>query len=549
MSSAVVKRLGTTSAEGVLSALRTWATTMRVPLLEERTKITSAPLEGVGYEWCRDRGVLPLADGTVLAIQPRFVEEAKKRLTEGKITNIRVCPTAPRLFEEMLNDLKARGRSNEPISRSEIQKLYMGLFERAIRMGVSDVHFYVDELATEVRFRQHGKLVSVASLSYTEGMQIAQVLFNVGRDEGSGHSIYNPRIRQDASMQVAFGDRQVRLRLSSLPAKQGGISLVVRILAERAASERKQSGTPKSLMDHGYTKQHARILRGALAHSHGMIIVAGPTGSGKSTTLATLVNSLPRDQKTITIEDPIEYDLPGIIQVPADTSDPARDFAELGKGTLRQDPDTLMIGEIRDEATAQICTRLATTGHRVLTTLHVSGATKIVTRLEDLGISRTVMADPDFLVALMYQRLVPVLCPHCALRFSNPDEASAIKSVMPELVKRLERARIRLDKVRFVGRGCARCHQEGVAGRTVVAEVIYMDAAGRGFIERGESAKWEEHLLRHGWKPLREHLLQKVEEGLVSPMDAEAIIPTLCATGESDGFDYEKDIELLGGVL
>lgn len=515
--------------------VRRWAETMKVPLIESRQDISGEILDVVPSSWCLERGVILLTDGTILALNREHLASAKEKLRERGVSP-KIRPVHPRLFHDLLDDLKRNTVSDAGVAKSEVQEKYHQIIQQAMAQAVSDIHIEVRPRGTQVRYRQHGLCKHAESFSQSLGRAIAEVLFNVGSD--SGRSVYNPRLPQDASMKVTINGTNVRLRLASLPAHPGdSIDVVIRILAGQG-----RSATLEKL---GYSSDHIRLLKGAVARPHGMILVAGPTGSGKSTTLAAVTNLFDGQQKTITIEDPPEYEIPHATQVPADTDSEEKNFAAIGRGTLRMDPDNVIIGEIRDEETAQIAVRLAITGHRVVSTIHVNNAINVVARLADLGVSLNTLADPDLLVALLYQRLVPTLCPKCSLAFTA--NRNAFEKFMPKLVARLDQCNIAPDKVQFRGEGCPHCRRTAVSGRTVVAEVIYIDRKGRSFIANGASAAWEAHLIAQGWQPLRKHLLSKVEEGLVSPLDAEDIIGSLVEDGIEESFNYTADLQKLGG--
>jgi type II secretory ATPase GspE/PulE/Tfp pilus assembly ATPase PilB-like protein len=305
-----------------------------------------------------------------------------------------------------------------------------------------------------------------------------------------------------------------------------------------------------SLNDLGYSEEQVRLIQGSLARPHGIILCAGPTGSGKSTTLAAMVSMLSTEEKSITIEDPPEYDLTNATQVPADTHNEDKSFAAMVRASMRMDPDNIMIGEIRDEDTARMAVRAAITGHRVFSTVHAKSALSIVTRLVDLEISPTLLADPDLLVALLYQRLVPSVCQKCApyMKQNHAKFKEKYEGLYQRLMIVVQNDVSQLDGIRFRAKnGCKQCNGSGVDGRTVVAEVIYLDHTGRALIEKGKIAEWEDHLLASGWQPMVRHLMEKIKAGIVSPIDAEKVVGSLAESSIGKSFMYGKASMKLGG--
>lgn len=493
-------------------------------------------------EWCRARKVLPLRDGTLLCADTQHVSEVKKLLRKREnFIMINIRPATMAVIEEKLVDLSKVNQNQQigEIHASEVQNRITAIVSKAVDMGASDVHVEVRPNHTRVRFHIYGVLYEIERLTSALGHEIAQVLFNFMAGSGSGSSVYNPREPQDESTELTVGGRLVRIRLVSIPAHPtGSADLVLRLLVS--------SGSDVRLIDElGFTPEHVRIIRGALSRPHGMVLVAGPTGSGKSTTLASMVMLLSDHEKTYTIEDPVEFDLKDRTQIPANTDDEKRNFSAYARALMRAAPKNIMLGEIRDEETAQNTVRLAITGHRVLSTVHADSARNVVTRLVDFGISNAILADPDLLVALLYQRLVPVVCRKCSIGFE--EEHAAFQETLPGLVKRLESALENTKNIRFRGEGCRHCNGTGAVGVTVVAEVIYLDRQGRSFIQAGNLPGWEAHLLDNGWQSMRAHLLSKIEQGLVSPYDAELIIGSLSESLINSSFDYRTELGFLGG--
>lgn len=541
MALAAEKNTNKVVVEGSLETRR-WAAALGVKPVLELSDISSEFDPQFEVSWCRQRSVIPLRDGTILAGRSDFVPMLKKRMQEHGYTKIVVRPTLPKLIEQKIDDVgkSSSASPTEKLHQSEVQQKIDVIIARAAAEDVADIHLVVRPDGTRLYHNQHGAMKAVDTFTASLGVEIASVLFNVAADAGSGKSVYNPRVPSDASMEKHFGSRVFRVRLASMPAHpEGSVHVTMRLLATNSKVE--------SLESLGYTEEHIRLIRGGLARVHGMMLIAGPTGSGKSTTLAGMMTELPRDETTYSIEDPVEYVMPGVSQITANNSVEELSFSNILRGLLRMGPRNIMVGEIRDAETAKYAVSAAMTGHRMLSTVHADSARNIITRLHNFGIEYSVLSDPDLLVALVFQRLVPKVCQHCSLLFEL--NIAAFEKVMPERVRRIEdsiegaisNVRIRNPK------GCNLCRNTGVIGRTVVAEVIYPDVIGRGFIRTGDLSGWEEHLRKNDWTPLRSHLLSKIEAGMVCPIDAEKIaLGSLSEDLVGSSFNYETEIMRLG---
>lgn len=525
--------------------IRRWADVLGVAPVLALSDIKGEVDPNFSVDWCRERGVVVMRDGTVLCSRQDIHLQVKKIVQEkGGYARVSIRPATLEVINAKLVDLNAAGSESAAIeTQSEVRQKIEAIIWRAAAEGASDIHLISQPDGTKVKFVIHGLSREFDTLTAKMGKDIANVLFNVARDAGSGPTIYNPRETQHCAMVTQLGQTTVRLRLQSLPAHpEGSLHLVLRLLLSANAAK------AAKLDDLGYTDEHLKLMRGAAAKVHGIFLVAGPTASGKSTTLSAMIPELPRNEQTYTIEDPIEYELPGVTQIPAVNEEGSgRTFADLSRALLRAAPRNIMIGEIRDEATARNAVQLAMTGHRVFSTVHADSSRNIVTRLVELGIGYTTLSDPDLLVALMYQRLVPKVCPHCAISFDR--NLTTIEQRRPNFVMRVQEAlsgatrNVRLRNPR----GCNFCKNSGAIGRTVVAEVIYLDTQGRTFIREGRLAEWEEYLLKSGWTPLRLHLLNKVQEGVVCPIDAEKqVLGSLAEAMIGSEFNYSTEINKLG---
>jgi len=251
-----------------------------------------------------------------------------------------------------------------------------------------------------------------------------------------------------------------------------------------------------------YLLKNNSLFEKILRHSCGIILITGPTGSGKSTTLYTMLKHLNNSSRNIiTIEDPVEYALMGLNQVNVNNK-AGLTFDSGLRSILRQDPDVIMVGEIRDEKTAQIAIRAAITGHLVLSTLHTNDAPSSVLRLIDMGVKNYFVADA--LISVMAQRLVKVICPHCS------------KEVIPSKVEILTLGLQTSDKI-FKGIGCAKCNNSGYKGRTLVYELMYLNSAHKKIIEaNGSIEELREFSYKNGMSSIKNNCIELIKKGITT---------------------------------
>jgi type II secretory ATPase GspE/PulE/Tfp pilus assembly ATPase PilB-like protein len=480
--------------------------------------------------WCEKQGdIVVLKSGLILTSNPssRSIQNCKIILQNKGIKPNKVIPATSELIAMLLanalgHELKQELESMDAVSAQQ-QRLRI-LVREAIDAQATDIHIEVREDIARIRFRKHGELYLHAEWLPQIGREVASVAFNKETDHSVIH--FNPLIPQNASMPLYVEGTDVRLRLASLPA-HGGFDVVMRVLTAGDTM-------PPSLADLGYTQQHINLIQRAVLMPHGAVLVAGPTGSGKTTTMASCMERVARERKVYTIEDPIEKIIDNATQVPVNTEKEDRGFASMGRASLRMDPDVIVLGEMRDEDTARVLVRAAITGHLVFSTLHTNTAPGIITRLVDIGISPVLLGDSNLLVCLICQRLVPVLCQTCAITISNDDKSmqdmARWKAVFAEDFKHL--------KMR--GKNCEVCRGTGVSGRTVVAEVIWVDDVGRQFIQKGDTLNWEKHLKSNGWQSYKDHAESLVRQGICDPADAEKVVGVFQSMEAATSFNYRS---------
>lgn len=350
-------------------------------------------------------------------------------------------------------------RLRELASEAPVVKLVAKLLQRAAEIGASDVHVEPFEGRLRIRFRIDGVLREVDSRPVAMASAVIsriKILADL--------NIAERRLPQDGRFKIRALGRDIDLRISTVPSIYGE-SVVIRLL---------QRGDMALDFDRlGYGEALSDILRDILAEPNGIVLVTGPTGSGKTTTLYAAMTLLNTEQrKILSVEDPVEYNIEGINQIQVNPQI-GLTFASTLRSILRQDPDVIMIGEMRDRETAEIAVQSALTGHLVLSTLHTNDAVSSVSRMLDMGVEDYLINAS--LVAVVAQRLVRGVCPHCRTERPAP----------PELVRRW-----RLDRwgggtpMLALGRGCSRCDGTGYQGRTALAEVLRLSEDIRGLIYR-----------------------------------------------------------------
>jgi MSHA biogenesis protein MshE len=382
------------------------------------------------------------------------------------------------------------------IEGAPVVRLLQSLFEDAIQIGASDVHIEPQEGDLQIRVRVDGVLQTQTMADKRIGGALAQRLKLM-----AGLDISEKRLPQDGRFSVRLKDHTIDVRLSTLPTSYGE-SVVMRLLRQGAGM--------KKLDDIGMPDAMLRRFREVLGRSSGLVLVTGPTGSGKTTTLyAALAEINVAELKVITVEDPIEYRLPGIMQVQVNDKIELT-FARVLRSTLRQDPDVILVGEMRDAETAEIGLRAAITGHLVLSTLHTRDAISTPFRLLDMGVPPFMVATS--LQAVIAQRLVRLNCVECAgPQDPNAQEQAWLTSLL-ETGETIQPQR---------GRGCSACNGTGYVGRHGVYELLEMDAVLTQAASRSDPATFMQ-IARERMKgqTLAHHALELVRQGRTSLAEA-----------------------------
>jgi type IV pilus assembly protein PilB len=381
--------------------------------------------------------------------------------------------------------------------RSQVQdkplvKLVDSIIGDAIKRGCSDIHIETYEKKIRVRYRLDGTLHEMSPLPFKyRAAIVSRVKIMADLD------ISERRLPQDGRVKVKIGDRAVDLRVSVLPTIFGE-KVVMRILDPGSVNV--------DLTRLGFSEHSLEQFEQAILLPYGMILVTGPTGSGKTTTLYSALKRINNpDINIMTAEDPVEFNFEGINQVQV-KSEIGLTFASALRSFLRQDPDVIMVGEVRDGETAEMAVRAALTGHLVFSTLHTNDAPTTIDRLVDMGV-------PNYLVAscvklVMAQRMVRKICPNCKTEAKVPPETLQMLGLSENEIKEV--------KV-YEGKGCAECNNTGFSGRTGIFEVMPISAEiERMIISQASSAEIRKQAIAEGMLTLRSAALEKLKKGITT---------------------------------
>jgi type IV pilus assembly protein PilB len=520
----VVQLLVSMSAASDSQLASALAETMGLPFVEpERGSIDERLIEQLGTDYCRSRGVLPMREEDnrlVLAIvDPTnvfLVDEVRRKTGKPLALVVTAGSSVLRVLEQLgttsendlsvdeiikdmaeddvelvqeaapedANDLEKAG------NESPVIRFVNYLIADAIKQGASDIHIEPKEKGLKVRYRIDGVLFEAMSPPHTMHAAITSRLKIMGNLD-----ISERRLPQDGRIRATVTGRKVDLRLSTLPTANGE-KAVIRILDNRSIS------VPLEAL--GFSENVLTIWRNQIDQPHGILLVTGPTGSGKTTTLYSSLRVMDGNELNIsTVEDPIEYALPSATQVQVHEKI-GMSFSAALRSLLRQDPDVIMLGEIRDAETARIAVQASLTGHLVLSTLHTNDAPSSVTRLINIGVEPYLISSA--VNAILAQRLVRKVCPKCRTQIEPT----------PEMREFLDLQGFR-DPLIWKGVGCEKCRKTGYSGRLGIYELLVMDDGLRDLVTRNPDVNELRKLCRErGLVSLREDGFAKAQQGLTT---------------------------------
>jgi type IV pilus assembly protein PilB len=399
----------------------------------------------------------------------KAVEDFAKEIGIDQITEIE---------EDILNEV-----NNAPVVR-----LVDSIIQHAIRTKASDIHIEPYEKNIRIRFRIDGELQEIMTSSKTTHSAIVTRVKILGRMD-----IAEKRIPQDGRVEMHVDNKDVDLRLSVLPTVYGE-KIVIRLLD--------RSSTILTKTQLGFSDENINMFDKIIQSPNGIILVTGPTGSGKTTTLYAVLRELNKiNRNIITVEDPVEYRLDGVNQVQVNTK-AGLTFASGLRSILRQDPDIIMIGEIRDAETAEIAVRAAITGHLVLSTLHTNDSASTISRMVDMGIEPYLVSSS--VVGVVAQRLVKKICENCKTEY-HPTHSE------------MDLLNLRDDDILYRGEGCSVCGNTGYKGRTSIHEIMLMTREIRELVDHRASIDELRTLAgKYGTITLKDSCSQLVKKGITT---------------------------------
>ena len=510
-------QLGVTTQEKIMEAL---SEQLELPSISLNTyHIDTSVLANIDENFARTKKILPLFKLnntlTIAMVDPLDVftlDELGQKLSleiEAAVCTEEDLNNALDLYygtsgkvDEVVQFIQEKEKEEEPIELDEIIsgdagadeapiiRLVNLIFSQAIKEKASDIHIEPEEDLLRVRFRVDGVLhemfVQPKNLQYAVTSRI-KIMAEL--------NIAERRLPQDGRFQIRVDNHDVDIRVSTIPSAHGE-NIVLRILDK--------SNLIVNLDDLGFTKKSRKEFATALDSAYGVIIVSGPTGSGKTTTLYSALHSINSlDKNIITIEDPIEYRMKIIRQSQVNTKI-GMTFAAGLRSILRQDPDIIMVGEIRDSETASVAVQAALTGHLVLTTLHTNDASGAVTRLVDMGIEPFLVSSS--VMCVVAQRLVRKICQNCKYSYDASD--ALIKELKLQPGKKY---------TFYEGKGCRNCKETGYKGRMAIFELLMInDVIRRMILEQKSALDIRDYALKNGMKTLRQDGILKANNGMTT---------------------------------
>ncbi|MBU4369652.1 GspE/PulE family protein [Patescibacteria group bacterium] len=469
---------------------------------EEKVKLASTQVENPGLADLREQteGAWGVKTELYLISEHSFKLAHQRYATLPRVTKIvKGVEISPEDFEYFKNKVKTFKDLNQEIQNAKISDMVTLIMASSVQSGASDIHIEAEETAIKIRFRIDGILVEVAEIDKKFWPKV------ISRLKLLSSLKMNVTDRpQDGRFTIYLKKEKTDVRVSTLPTAYGE-SVVMRLLRASVAG--------LSFEDLGFRKDVEEKLKMQIERPNGMIITTGPTGSGKTTTLYAILNKLnDPETKIITLEDPIEYHLKGVNQSQVDKSKEYT-FAKGLRSILRQDPDVVMVGEIRDLETADIAIQAALTGHLVVSTLHTNDAAGALPRFLSMGAKPYLLAPS--LNAVIGQRLGRRICKECKKEITlGPEKLARVKKILSEIPEK-SGIKIDLNKLRFYkGDGCEKCQGLGYKGRVGIYEVLIIDPEIEKAVLEGDLSEYKMKELLKG-----QGMVKMVQDGILKALE------------------------------
>jgi len=461
---------------------------MIVPINREGSILTVAVTDPLDYN-----GINDIATYTKLKVNPMIAERAKLETKIRELYTTQKAFAAAKEITDSQQDGSEAPEAPQPGTDQPTIRFVNNMIEQAILSRASDVHIEPQEKSMRIRFRVDGRL----SLYMETGAELIPSVVSRIKFIG-GMNIAEKRIPQDGRISYKIDNREIDMRISVLPSIFGE-KVVMRITTALSFALVKE--------EIGFLPENLIKFNEMLRNNHGIVLLVGPTGSGKSTTLYTALKEIMRDDiNIVTVENPVEMIIPNITQVEVNPKS-GLSFSAVLRSILRQDPDVVMIGEIRDAETAEIASSVAITGHLVLSTLHTYDAASSVIRLLDMGVEPYMVSSA--MLGIISQRLIRTLCEHCKEEYWASEDDLDILGVEKGTSLKLYRAK-----------GCSYCNDRGYKGRTAIHEVMPITNLIKSAINHGKSTdEIRDIAVREGMITLDENMKRIVIDGKTSVME------------------------------
>ena len=463
---------------------------------------------------------------TPLEYPARYKAQLRENLKREGIQVIGHHQVTPEELERVYSTVRHERQATAPsdIDYEKYRENVLALLHAAVTSRASDIHIVRRRRSARVSFRINGQVTHRAEWSDDEADATCRFIYEIlAQDQAV---TWNPREPQDAVIDTSLntGER-VRVRIGTIPASPDGYDMVLRVLPG--------TGESLPLQALGYTPDQLAEICKLARRPSGLVLMAGGVGSGKSTSLiGMLLEELEvHDQqlRIITVEDPPERVIPKATQVPVvrrqRNHNPGDEFLAAIRGALRCDPDTLMVGEIRDRQAAELVIKFAQSGHRVYTTIHAASALGVVARLVAIGIDPALLCAPDVLKGMIFQTLVPILCEKCKGSISDPTALAALSPPRRECIERLQSVLagrgLNATEVAIRGPGCEACGHSAIIGRTLIPEIVVPDDEMLRHLAQGDQAAAHDHWVSSGGHPIIEHGIDLIVTGRSAPYDVE----------------------------
>lgn len=468
--------------------------------------------------------------GTVIAMMKRFRTEKATASKTLELKKIVVTQEVLRLVYLRDNSRQSNTKGEEA---TDTEVLISRIVTAAHLSKASDIHIESRVVGGEIYFRVNGSRQLFLEITHSQAYALGNCMYSVHADAGSKDISWNPEDVQDGAFvwKTDTGE-PYQFRFSSSPIyPQKGFQIVLRMISI-------ESSTSLPLTALGYDQHMIDQIDVMTSASSGMVLLCGATNSGKSTSMQAIINLIYEKRgklmKIITVEDPVEYVIPGACQISVprrrtDATDNPNNtaFTRFLRGTLRQDPDIVMVGEIRDNSSASIVKDSVLAGRKLLTTIHTYSTFGAFLRLREIGVPWEILTMPLFFSGLIYQRLVPTLCRSCSVHIKDAMSAN------PEGFSRTFLARlnavvdIESENVRVEGPGCASCNQTGTSGRTVCAEFNIPSRPVLKLLSENKMLEAEAQWRNEGGFTALDHAISKMKQGTLSPFKIEENISLL----------------------